>query len=377
MTWRDSFLAETRKAIEAVDEAADAQWRRFAGRMGFDEARHIATYRGYGNADHAWVRGRLLANKPLRGPREDDNWWKNLSASYQRWESDEVPSADIELQFGDQRRTVCTDEEGYYTARFNVEGQMPSEATVIARHSTPDRDLVGLHRVYFPNASARMMLISDMDDTVIHTGITHLLKAAQLTFLHNARTRTPLPGVSALYRALARGASGETVNPVFYVSNSPWNVFDLLRDFLDLNALPAGPLLLRDLGLRARSANHKAMSIGRILERNPGLPAILVGDSGEHDARIYMEVAQRFHGRIAAIYIRDVDPEAVSNRDRKVSECFEKASELAIPMLLAKDSVDIAQHAIGAGLLPASFLPAIARAVRRDRERPSLASASE
>ena len=69
---------------------------------------------------------------------------------------------------------------------------------------------------------------------------------AKLTLLHNAHTRLPFEGVAGFYQALQRGRDGEAYNPVFYVSNSPWNLYDLLEDFLDVHGIPRGPLLLRD-----------------------------------------------------------------------------------------------------------------------------------
>ena len=85
-------------------------------------------------------------------------------------------------------------------------------------------------------------VISDIDDTILHSSILDWKTAAQLTFLHNARTRKPLQGVSKLYQALQAGVDGKARNPVFYVSSSPWNLYDLLDDFIELNAIPFGPV---------------------------------------------------------------------------------------------------------------------------------------
>jgi phosphatidate phosphatase APP1 len=70
--------------------------------------------------------------------------------------------------------------------------------------------------------------------------------------LSNARTRKPFSGVAALYRALHRGR-----NPFFYVSNSPRNLYVPLVEFLQRQGLPAGPLLLRDYGLRMEKGSRR------------------------------------------------------------------------------------------------------------------------
>jgi phosphatidate phosphatase APP1 len=216
------------------------------------------------------------------------------------------------------------------------------------------------------------MVISDMDDTVIHTGITNILVSAQLTFLYNAKTRKPLLGVGELYRSLALGTQGEPHNPVFYVSNSAWNMFDLLRDFLDLNDLPAGPLLLRDIGFNANSSDHKIDSLRRLLSRFPELSAVLVGDSGQHDAAIYATAAREFPGRVRAIYIRDVDPETDSKYDVNVDGLIADSQKLGIPFLRVRDSSQIADHARTIGLVSEADISEIEAGVELDRQRDSV-----
>jgi phosphatidate phosphatase APP1 len=85
---------------------------------------------------------------------------------------------------------------------------------------------------------------------VLQSSVTNFLKMARMVLLGNAHTRLPFEGVAAFYRALQRGASGGEFNPIFYVSNSPWNLYDLLEDFMDVHGVPAGPLFLRDWSRR-------------------------------------------------------------------------------------------------------------------------------
>jgi len=102
-------------------------------------------------------------------------------------------------------------------------------------------------RVLVPSASARFGIISDIDDTVISTHVSNKLKMVLTVILSNEHTRKPFEGVAGLYRALQRGMTGED-NPIFYVSNSAWNLYTLLLEFLNLQNIPLGPLLLRDFG---------------------------------------------------------------------------------------------------------------------------------
>ena len=58
------------------------------------------------------------------------------------------------------------------------------------------------------------------------------------------------------------------------MSKSPWNLYDLLVEFLDRHELPRGPLLLRDMGLNTEAPlDHKTPAIEKILAvygRQPG-----------------------------------------------------------------------------------------------------------
>ncbi len=373
-SWRDSLGEMLRSSFANLDEFADANWRRFFRHMGFHEPRHIAAYRGYGNDRRLWLRGRLLANKPAGGPKDDDNWWDNLKATYQRWESDEVPNAVIELFYAGKQQTVVTDNEGYYEATFEVDKNTGRRTVVRAEHTVENRVLSALHDVFVPQAdAAEYLIISDLDDTVIHTGITDLLVSAQLTFLNNAKTRKPLAGVGSLYRALARGKSSAPVNPVIYVSNSAWNMYDLLRDFLDLNDLPPGPLLLRDIGRESKTSNHKIDTIRALLTRYPSLPVVLIGDSGQHDAEIYATIANEFPNRVRAVYIRDIDPEKDSEYDGKVDRIIERTTGNDVPFLRVGDSREVAAHAAELGLLPKTEIREIAADANLDRERETVA----
>ena len=49
--------------------------------------------------------------------------------------------------------------------------------------------------------------------------------------------RIAFKGIGAFYRALELGGGAEVVNPIFYVSSSPWNLYDLLERFIELDGI--------------------------------------------------------------------------------------------------------------------------------------------
>ncbi len=373
------FLRRLHLAAVAAEDAVDIARRRLWRRLGTHQPRQIAAYHGFADAESVQVSGRVLANRPGGGPLDDDGWWENLVQTYRRWESDEIPGVPVTVRFQNNERTVVTDEEGYYHADFPPAphaGGGLRWLTASARAASADGEIHAIHEILAPGPDAAFGIISDLDDTVIHTGIASILLAAKLTFLENAKTRKPLDGVAKLYAAFQRGLAGAPVNPIFYISSSPWNLHDLLADFLRLNDIPAGPLLLRDIGLdrtkfiKEKGHGHKRDKALRLLDAYPELPFILIGDSGQEDPAIYAELTRLRPGRIRAIYIRDVDPDADTARDAAVRRAMEDAAAAGVPLISARDSLAISEHARGLGLIPAAALPEVAAEVAADQSRP-------
>jgi len=216
--------------------------------------------------------------------------------------------------------------------------------------------------ILVPPEDASFGVISDIDDTIIRTGATNLLEMARNTFLKNAKTRLPFPGVQMFYTALQNGKGTRPVNPIFYVSNGPWNLFDFLADFIKLNNIPRGPILLRDFGIDSekfiKDDTHKITQISNILNTYPKLSFILIGDSGEKDPEIYQQIVQKFSERIIAVYIRDVTSE---ERDAQVKQI---ASEVPVNMLLTEDTVKAAEHAAGLGLITPESVQKIRKSIK-------------
>lgn len=375
--WPATARRYLQDAVIDADDHLDAMWRRVDARLGRGKPRHLAAYRGYADARGVELIGRVLGERPGGGPMDDAGWWDNLLDTYRRFESDEVPDVPLRLQYRGAALDVRSDHEGYWHAAFDTPGPMSDLLWDNAAASLADGSLLTPQPVLQVGPRARIGVISDIDDTILHSGITDWKTAAQLVFLHNARTRKPLAGVAALYRALQA-----THNPVFYVSSSPWNLYDLLEDFMELNGIPFGPIHLRDLGtdagkfIKTPGHGHKLERAIHLIERFPQLRWVLLGDSGQADAELYAEAARTYGDRIAAIYIRDVDPDADSPRDLGVDGHIHRVSGTGVPMLRVADSAAIARHAAGLGLVDAAAIPLVDAEVAKDQARPTLGQAA-
>ncbi len=333
----------------------------------------LLPYLGYGTGEKLRLCGRVLQDEGFRPAAEGERRWRNLVAFFKRMESDVVPRAKVIARFGASGVETFSDRQGY----FSVELAGPAAAGWNdIELELADRPAVhATGRVLVPSPRAEFGVISDIDDTVVYSNAARKLHMIVSIALSNARTRKPFKGVAAFYRALERG-----VNPFFYVSKSPWNLYVPLVEYLQLQGLPAGPLLLRDFGLRMEK-DHKTRAIEDILGTYPALQFILIGDSAEQDPEIYAALVRRHPQRIRVIYIRAAhrDPARVAAIDRLIAEVAKTKCQL----VLAPDSELAAAHAAAEGLIAAADLAAIRKATASDLRlagsaagRPSRASRS-
>lgn len=363
-------------AAARADAGFDSLKRRVLEKYGVDRPGHIAAFRGFADASACEVMGRVLADPPPPLPDSHGTRWKNLREQWARFESDEVPGVTVDVSCNGVAQRTVTDAEGYYRVRIPVTPASTRSLWLKGTVSIPGSRLTATHEILAVSDEAEFGIISDIDDTVLDSQVVDWKTSAKLTFLHNVRTRKPLPGVSQLYRSLQQGHRAEPVNPLFYVSSSPWNLYDLLDAFLSINEIPPGPILLRDLGveseyfIKSAGHGHKLDNVRKLFEHYPLLNWVLVGDSGQADAQIYTTVAQEFPGRVLAIYIRDVDPDRESTFDKGVDAVFAKILGGQVPMLRVRDSDAIAHHLRSIGLLPAAEVAAVKADVVRDQAAP-------
>ncbi|MGH7461212.1 MAG: phosphatase domain-containing protein, partial [Longimicrobiales bacterium] len=140
----------------------------------------------------------------------------------------------------------------------------------------------------------------------------------------------------------------------------PWNLYDLLDEFLSVRGIPAGPLILRDWGLGvnpARNAPHKLDAIAHVLDTFPTLPFILIGDSGQQDPEIYRDVIRRYPNRIRAAYIRNVT--AQSERSLAIKQLIQEVGTAGSTMVLTDDTLAAAHHALQHGWVAEGVIRAI------------------
>lgn len=355
-----------RQLASRAGAIAGGAWRFVGRQLGGRQHLMIVPYLGFGNATMVSVRGRVLDETGFHNYSLQDSAWRNVAALYQRLESDQVAGARVRARFQGIEVDAITDRGGYFTIDLTLpapvaqSGWHAVELTLVG--APADAPVRAVAEVIIPPATARFGVISDIDDTVLWTNVTNKLNMALMLARSNPFTRKPFKGVAALYRALHAGVGGHEGNPVFYVSSSPWHLFDPLVEFMRLQHIPLGPLMLRELSVRGllkpdRSRNHKLDKIEKILRAYPSLQFVLIGDSGERDPEIYAEILRRHPQSVRVIYIRNVNPDP--SRIDALDRLAEQVSASGAQLVLTSDSAAAAVHAVAAGLIAADALASV------------------
>ena len=364
----DDFL---NKLAHTVGKNLRGAKRSFDRRIGKTEHPHIVPYRGYGNDARVMVMGRALRDPGLREVTDKDTLLKNLIESYKRIETDELPGARIRVTYQALMQEIVADKDGFFRATIEL-GTPPAPDTgywhevkleLIDPPPAEGTSVVAAAQTLVPPKTADFVVISDLDDTVIQTGATDVVRMVRATLFGNARTRIPFAGVAAFYAALQQGGTRTSFNPIFYVSSSPWNLYDVIEQFLALQRIPMGPTLLRDWGMSLdripiKHSAHKLTAIRQIMDMYPEQRVILIGDSGQEDPEIYREIVREYPKRVLCCYIRNVTPAASAESLKTVATEVAEAGSL---MVVVEDTTAAARHAAEKGWISEESLPEIAK----------------
>ncbi|MGY4709218.1 phosphatase domain-containing protein [Mycolicibacterium sp. CBM1] len=355
--------AEAAAAIAGLEGKLTERRRDHKLQSGAFRGVQVLVYRGYVAADVVKVRVRVAEAPELPGDSRIP-YWEVAQGNLRRHAALPIVGTEVELRIGTHRATEVTDAHGFAAFSLPVPklraGWHAVEA--VAAQLLDGEPITGTGSVLKPALDAPFLVISDIDDTILLTGLTEGLAMVARTVLREAEQRTAIPGMSALYRGLARGVprgSGHRrARPgFFYVSTGSWSFYPMLERFIGVRGFPDGPMFLTDWGpteryLRRSGAEHKRAAVRRLMTAYPRMRFVLIGDSGQRDPLIYEEMAREFSGRVPLILIRQVGAPD-DDRNSRLREHAESLRGEGIPMHLVADPADAAALAHDARLCDA------------------------
>ncbi len=310
--------------------------------------------------------GRVL-RQPAPPPPGGEGLWHNLKILWRLIRAFGIADARLSARFGDIETVISTDRYGYFRLDLELHRPPPTDRlwhNVTIRLQEPvtievDGD------VFIPRDDCGFVVISDIDDTVMHTGVANKLRMMWRLFVQGAESRTAFPGMASFLSALHQGGTQQHANPMLYVSRAPWAIYGVLDRFFNAHGIPAGPILfLREWGLTLqhplprRGKGHKIGLIRQMITHYQDLPFILIGDSGQRDPEIYAEIIKSFPNRVLAVYIRDVSNDA--KRQQVIGRIADDLAESGTSFMLASSTLAMAEHAAAQGLIAKASLADIA-----------------
>lgn len=330
----------------------------------------IVTYRGWYADGVAHLTARAI-EKPLFAAGEAVGTGEVMKSNLRRFLVLGISDITVQASMGGVSVQVTSDVDGYLDIAIPVGplgagwhvldiDPLPGEASV--PHTTG--------RVFVPDPAGGLAVVSDIDDTILKTGLTQRWTVpAVRTILRDVADRKPVPGMAALYAGLARGTGAPRAVPFYYVSTGTWNLYDYLVAFLNLHRFPRGPLFLTNWGpnsqrLMRDGREHKRTTIRALIQGNPTYEFVLVGDVGQGDPENYELMAREFPGRVRAIFLIYVGSHLPERTEEVATRAARVREEEGIPMYYVEDAVEAATAAWQLGLVDKDTTVEAARAVQ-------------
>ena len=273
----------------------------------------VTCYDGYCSPQRLYVKGRVMKTPYLRRS-SNRSAGGNFIETALRFVTIEYEYVGVSLTVGDQVYRTQTDHEGYYV--FDQENVASLSITedlqwIELEVSVDHIDFEGVStttKVLYVPDHTDIVVISDIDDTIMWSYVTSYLKIKMMyfTFTRSPFQRTPVAGMSNCIQSIL-----QSKRPVFYISNSPWNIYYFLKRFIKHYGYVDGPTFLRDYGRQLIFRNksnitHKLNMLHKVISTFSTQKFVLIGDSAESDIDYYLEMYRVYGDRIEQILIHDV-----------------------------------------------------------------------
>lgn len=254
------------------------------------------------------IEGRVIRPEERSPLDAQDGKRRNLKRNLQLLMNREVANVPLTASLGDAVGQGITDVEGYYRIELPTNTALEAGWRPVLVEA---RGYRGEGAVLVVAAGATEGVISDIDDTLLVTGVTRKRSLLKNSLLRNALQRQPVERMPELLNRLVADAAAAGCC-VFYLSGTPRQMHDSVQAFLQHQGFPPGVLITKRITDDSSSESlrdqrqYKLARLEEILERLPQLTFTLLGDDAEADPEIYAEIARRHPQRVRGIWIREV-----------------------------------------------------------------------
>lgn len=276
----------------------------------------INLYATYGNYSTLIVEGRVIDIEDVsesKSVSNDTNILLNLKENLKYFSNDEKKESAIILVVDTKAYRSKTDNEGYFSFHLTIDGGLKKNQMI--QLFTEDSNASQRFDVFIPRDEKHIGIISDFDDTVIHSNVTNKLKLLSNSLLKNFKQREPISNMQKRFQKIIHTNPSKAVT-LFFVTGSPHQLQHNIHNFLSHHGFPPRVLLTKKLhGEGADSLfttiDYKYDKIERLIKLYPHIKWVLLGDSGEKDREVYMKIVKHYPKAIEGLYIRDVKSEEI------------------------------------------------------------------
>jgi len=280
----------------------------------------IELYSGWATEQRGgYLYGRVHKGKPLPLPEAGEGLAKKLHETFETLHVNAIPNAQVSLSGFPGCGQFTADGHGFLKVPLPPDMQ-PSILDVEVHLETKDfvADPATTGVQVWGVTDPHLGVISDIDDTLTDTDVTHKLDLLKNTFFHNSYDVKIFPGAPQAFVAIAgMSTSFLPTLPVFYLSGSPWALHSRISEAFDRVGLPPGATILRRYTQEPMDPyDFKHPHLLEIVDAHPQRKWILFGDSGEKDPEVYRTLIEERPGIVEKVFIHNVTNEDPKKTDR-------------------------------------------------------------
>jgi phosphatidate phosphatase APP1 len=270
----------------------------------------LLSFYALSNGKSAIVFGQLTYT-PIRDLTfKDYNRGRTFRTLFRLYQTKPHSDQDIVLVFNNMQLRTKTNSYG----AFYLKAVQGIDQSMLQKVMMPNGQIVklisGLYDVNVHHINSQSIVVSDIDDTLVHSFIYRKIHKIRALLFTTMEKRKPVTNMQDLILNFTQ--SGAT--PV-YLSNSEQNLYPIIYRFLQHNNFPRGPLFLKQLRslwhviwnikFPIRTI-HKTESLEDLINLFPDKKFVLMGDNTQQDLSIYLSVAEKYPVNIKIIIVRKV-----------------------------------------------------------------------
>lgn len=208
----------------------------------------------------------------------------------------------IFIHYNQKITKVRTGKDGEF--RIRLDEHLIGDAYVSREENGPAIKLLQDYPVRFNEMHAKYLVITDIDDTILHSYATNSIKKLRRLLFHPPIKRKR---VEASFQAFSKLKSSHF--HFIYLSRSEYNLFNLISTFIIENKLPIGPILLRKFTLWKKLLFQKGKYefkfdiLDELIRNFPRNKIVFFGDDSQYDLETYVHFAKLFPETILKIFI--------------------------------------------------------------------------